>query len=624
VGSDHFDWSPRKEGRKGTFHPLRKGSSRVFALTEAAMEPSTGFLASVWASIKFLIVFFGLLALGICKGGMFGPFTIIIVTVGVYSLFLILWPMHLIWTCYCIIRTKLMGPVVKLLLLISAPVILSLWLFIGVIGSGLAGLAYGFLAPVMATFDAVGEGKERPEVHCFTDGTWSTITGGCTAVRDVFDMLLHSYFSFMDDLRFNEPPNGKPFEIRVLYIPGAVFSAACGILVDSVMITLIAVYKFPVMLLKGWKRLIEDLVGREGPFLETACVPFAGLAILLWPLAVLGAFLASLISTVPIGAYAAVVAYQESSLLMGLSYVISSVSLFDEYTNDVLDMAEGSCFPRFHYRKNQASAESGLLSRPASFRDKKDGKKDPIRVTSFRGSLEEFNPFKVLDQLFEECKHCGKALVAEGVITLKNIEESKSGKVGRGVLNVGLPAYVILKALLRSAKANSDGLLLSDGCEITSDNRPKSTIFDWFFDPLMVIKDQIKASNFTEEEEVYLQNRVLLTSDPKRLKATLPRLPSLNERKQAEIDAFARRLQGITKSISRYPTSKRRFDDLVKALSAELERAMGGGNRSVSGSQVKGVSSGVVRLLSQSSMERSTGIEGGDLEEQLTRDAPGA
>jgi hypothetical protein len=80
-----------------------------------------------------------------------------------------------------------------------------------------------------------------------------------------------------------------------------------------------------------------------------------------------------------------------------------------------------------------------------------------------------------------------------------------------------------------------------DGCEITSDNRPKNAIFDWFFDPLMVIKDQIKADNFTEEEEVYLQKRVLLISDPKRLKATLPHLPSLNERKQAEIDAFARR-----------------------------------------------------------------------------------
>lgn len=60
-----------------------------------------------------------------------------------------------------------MGPVVKLLLLISVSGILVLWLIVGVVGSVLAGLAYGFLAPVMATFDAVGEGKERPLVHCF-------------------------------------------------------------------------------------------------------------------------------------------------------------------------------------------------------------------------------------------------------------------------------------------------------------------------------------------------------------------------------------------------------------------------------------------------------------------------
>lgn len=96
----------------------------------------------------------------------------------------------------------------------------------------------------------------------------------------------------------------------MLDIPGALFAAACGFLVDGIMFTLIAFYKFPVMLFKGWKRLIEDLVGREGPFLETACVPFAGLAILLWPFAVFGAFLASIISSIPLGAFAAVVVYQ--------------------------------------------------------------------------------------------------------------------------------------------------------------------------------------------------------------------------------------------------------------------------------------------------------------------------
>lgn len=581
------------------------------------MEPSTGLWVSVWSCFKFLPFFCGLLLLGIIKGVLFGPWAWLIMTVGISAIILGLWPMHVVWTYYCIIRSKLVGPVVKLLLLISASGILVLWLIVGIVGSVIAGLVYGFLAPVMATFDAVGEGKERPLVHCLVDGTWSTITGSCTVVRDLKDMLFHSYFSIMDDLRFHAPPGGTPFEIRVLDIPGAVFAAACGLLTDGIMFTVIALYKLPVMLFKGWKRLIEDLVGREGPFLETACVPFAGLAILLWPFAVLGAFLASIISSVPLGVYAAIVVYQESSLLMGLFYVISSVSIFDEYTNDVLDMAQGSCFPRFAYRKNEVSTQSGPLSRPASFKDRQDEKKAPARMTSFKSSFDEFNPFKMLDHLFAECKHHGETLVSEGVITSKDIEETKSGKVGSGVINVGLPAYVILNALLRSVKANSDGLLLSDGCEITSDNRPKNTVFDWFFDPLMVIKDQIKAENFTEEEEAYLKKRVLLISDPKRLKATLPHLASLNERQQAEIDAFARRLQGITKSISRYPTSKRRFDDLVKALSEELERAMGG-SQSVSGSQFQRLRSGVARMLSQRSMGKTAIIRGDDQEAQLT------
>ncbi|KAG8065017.1 hypothetical protein GUJ93_ZPchr0004g39625 [Zizania palustris] len=412
------------------------------------------------------------------------------------------------------------------------------------------------------------------------------------------------------------------------------------------MFTLIAIYKFPVMLFKGWKRLIQDMIGREGPFLETACVPFAGLAILLWPFAVVGSVLASILSSIPLGAYGAVVAYQESSLAMGLFYVVSSVSIFDEYTNDVLDMAPGSCFPRFKYRENEASSHGGNLSRPTSFnKEKQDGKKPPARVTSFKNSIDEFNPFKLLDHLFVECKHQGETLVNEGVITLKDIEETKSGKIGSGVLNVGLPAYVILNALLRSAKAISVGLILSkcpvkmiffhqeeamallrvslkklagDGSEITSDNRPKSTLFDWFFDPLMVIKEQIKAKNFTEEEEEYLKMRVLLIGEPDRIKASLPHVPSLDECKRAEIDAFARRLQGITKSISRYPTAKRRFDVLVKALLLELERTMGG-SESANGSQSQSLRGGIARMLSQKSMGKTANIRDEDPEAQAAR-----
>ncbi|CAL9075288.1 unnamed protein product, partial [Musa acuminata var. zebrina] len=86
------------------------------------------------------------------------------------------------------------------------------------------------------------------------------------------------------------------------------------------------------------------------------------------------------------------------------------------------------------------------------------------------------------------------------------------------------------------------------------ENRPKDTIFDWFFDPLMIIKEQIKAEKFTEEEEIYLSKLVLLHGDSKRLNNLNAQSSSSDQRKRAEIDALARRLQGITKSISRYPT----------------------------------------------------------------------
>lgn len=97
---------------------------------------------------------------------------------------------------------------------------------------------------------------------------------------------------------------------RLLPLPGAIIAGSLGIFFDFPLVSLIAIYKSPYMLFKGWHRLFHDLIGREGPFLETICVPFAGLAILLWPLAVVGAVLGSMVSSIFLGAYAGVVVYQ--------------------------------------------------------------------------------------------------------------------------------------------------------------------------------------------------------------------------------------------------------------------------------------------------------------------------
>ncbi|XP_004488935.1 uncharacterized membrane protein At3g27390-like [Cicer arietinum] len=530
------------------------------------MEPPTGFCASLLSFIHFLPFFIGLLLLGNIKGVILCSLTCLIMTIGNSAIILGLWPAHVIWTYYCILRAKQLGPLLKLVIFICVlPVLLISWPVVGIIGSIVGGVAYGYLSPIFATIEAVEEGKDDKLYHCFIDGTWSTIERSYMVVMDTKDVCFHSYFSVMDDLRLKGPPNTKYYEIRLLYLPGAFLAAIIGMLVDVPIISVVALCKGPYMLFKGWHRLFHDLVGREGPFLETICVPFAGLAILLWPLAVAGAVLASILASYFLGAYAGVVAYQESSFSLGLRYVIAALSLYDEYSNDILDMPEGKCFPRPQYRKNPDSSEqnsgSASVSRPSSFG------KAPSRSSSMKNNIVELKSLELLDGLFKECCIVGEKMISEGLITGKDIEEAKSGK-GSNVITIGLPAYCLLQGLLRSAKVNSMGILINDDTELTLTNRPREKFFEWFLNPLLIIKEQIKAENLSSSEEDYLCKLVLLSGgDAERLKNSAIGPAPESEVKRAELDALARRLQGITKSMSRFPTFRRRFDELVKTLS---------------------------------------------------------
>ncbi|KAL2240590.1 uncharacterized membrane protein At3g27390 isoform X1 [Sesamum indicum] len=576
------------------------------------MEPPRGFWASLWNFIFFLPFFIGLLILGFIKGIIMFPVIFLIITVAISVIILGLWPIHCFYTYYCILSTKQFGPALKLILSICIAAVLISWPPIGIACSLLFGAAYGLLAPIFATFQAVNEGKTNKFYHCICDGTWSAIKGSFTIIRDVLDVCYHSYFSIMDDIRRQGPPEGKYYEIRLLYVPLALIAGILGSIVDLPVISVIALCKSPYMLFKGWHRLFHDCIGREGPFLETICVPFAGFAILLWPLAVVGAVLGSIVSSIFLGAYAAVIVYQESSFWFGLCYIIASLSIYDEYSNDVLDLPEGSCYPRPRYRKkapSRTTSRSISFSRPSSF------KNPPARTSSLNAPMLELKPLELADALFKECQRHGEVMALEGIITLKDIEDAKSKRDRGRVISVGLPAYCLLQTLLRSTKANSTGILLGDNVtEITSSNRPKDTFFDWFLNPLLIIKDQIKASNLSEAEEQYLGKLVLLSGDPARLKNSNIGPEPESELRRAELDALARRLQGITKSISRYPTFRRRFESSMKNILEELAKKNGGGEKSGSTEPqtVPRSKSMFARIFSQKSFKSRTNGEGPD------------
>ncbi|XP_024960269.1 uncharacterized membrane protein At3g27390 isoform X2 [Cynara cardunculus var. scolymus] len=526
------------------------------------MKVPTGFIAKLWSFVSFLPFFLLLLSLGIIKGVIIGPIVVVIMVVGNSAVAIGLWVAHFFWTYFCVFKTKRLGWVLKILLILFLPLPLVLWPVVAIAGSLLGGVGFGFFAPLIATFEVIGTNHRDKCFHCFVDGCRSTLEGSCTVVRDFTDFCFHSYFSFMDDLSEEMPAGQKPIDIRLSKLPKCLFVLPIAVAVDVPLITVVALWKSPYMLIIGWKRLLEDLIGREGPFLETVCVPFAGLAIVLWPLAVVGAMIASFFSSFGLALYSAMIVHQEDSIKFGLAYIMAVVSMFDEYTNDLLYLREGSCFPRPRYRENMKTSDR--LERSLTGNDNKNEKESSRgsrlvsqRSKTLKQALQQYTPVQVWDWLFKSCEVNGRILLRDGLIDVKDIEECiVKGRCKK--LDIKLPAWSILQCLLASAKSESSGLVI---------------FFEWFIGPLLIIKDQIKGLQLNVDEEICLRKLVMRYKNEKPEDWDDSGFPSNDHVRRAQLQAIVRRLQGIVGSMSRMPTFRRKFKNLVKLLYLEALQA---------------------------------------------------
>ncbi|XP_071736698.1 uncharacterized membrane protein At3g27390 isoform X2 [Rutidosis leptorrhynchoides] len=511
------------------------------------MKVPVGFVAKLWGFISFLPFFILLLSLGILKGLIIGPVVVVIMVVGNSSVAIGLWLAHIFWTYYCVVKTKRLGWVLKILILMLLPLPLVLWPVIAIVGSLIGGIGFGFFAPLIATFEVIGTDHKDKFFHCFVDGCYSTLEGSCTVVRDFTDFCFHSYFSFMDDLSEDMQEGEKPIDIRLLKLPKCLFVIPFAIIIDVPLITVVALCKSPYMLIIGWKRLLEDLIGREGPFLETVCVPFAGLAIVLWPLAVTGAVLASFVSSFGLALYSAMIVHQEDSVKFGFAYIMAVVSIFDEYTNDLLYLREGSCFPRPRYRENVKPSDR-LERRNSIGNDFKNEVETSLRGSklvsqrskTLKQALQQYTPVQVWDWLFKSCEVNGRILFRDGLIDVKDIEECiVKGKCKK--LGVKLPAWSILQCLLASAKSESSGLVISEEVELTRTNLPRDKIFEWFIGPLLIMKEQIKGLQLSENEEMCLRKLVMRYKNERPEDWDDTGFPSNDHVRRAQIQAIIRR-----------------------------------------------------------------------------------
>lgn len=539
------------------------------------MERPHGVFGYIASFFLFLPVFVLLSCLGFIKSTVFAPFVFLVIAFGDAGVVIGLWPLHLCWSAYCIFKSKKFGPYLKCLMIIGLPIPIALWTVVGVVGSVGMAIGYAYIWPFMETFRGISKpGSARQKfIRTLTDGTWSNIWGACTIVRDFADFSFHSYFSVTDEL-LEAKDDKRPLELKVAMIPGCILAAILGIVVDVPFITLVVIYKAPIMLFKGWHRLVEDLVGRSGPFLESVCVPFAGLMIILWPFVVIIAIIAGILSSLGFGCYAAVVAYQEDSTKKGLLYVIASVSLFDEYTNDLLYLQEGSCYPRPKY-KETLDDDAQLLPRKGLHEQLEALHAKQRMMGESSQNVKPVKAIEIWDNFFRGCELCGESLIRDGAIGIVDLEAWQQSK--SKIINIGLPGYTLIQCFLKSIKSGSSGFLMSDDIEVTHLNRPEGRVFDWLYDPMFIMKEQIKSLNLVESEELYLCKLSLYCGDDQRIEAWHNGgSPPADEIKRAQLEAITRRLQGFCLTITRLPTFRRLFQEVVNALMEEAHKQVRG------------------------------------------------
>ena len=113
----------------------------------------------------------------------------------------------------------------------------------------------------------------------------------------------------------------------------------------------------------------------------------------------------------------------------------------------------------------------------------------------------------------------GKELLDANIITTTDLHDWLKTKNTNeaDMIGVGLPCYAFFQNLVYSIKSGADGLLLLDDLEITHLNRPQGKLLDWFFQPIMVLKEQIKVLSLGEGEIRFLEKAVLFGNNTQRM-----------------------------------------------------------------------------------------------------------
>lgn len=82
---------------------------------------------------------------------------------------------------------------------------------------------------------------------------------------------------------------------------------------------------------------------------------------------------------------------------------------------------------------------------------------------------------------------------------------------------------------------------LGDGVELTRVNKPDGKVFDWLFEPMSTMKQQLTSLNLQVSEEVYMYKYCVYSGNLKRMEANGGCQPPEDEIRKAQLEGICRR-----------------------------------------------------------------------------------
>ena len=84
--------------------------------------------------------------------------------------------------------------------------------------------------------------------------------------------------------------------------------------------------------------------------------------------------------------------------------------------------------------------------------------------------------------------------------------------------------------------------MIGDNVEITSVNRPEGRVFDWLYEPMCIMKDQIRSLHLDEAEELYFYKLCLYSGDTTKIESWQNGgVPPRDDIRRAQLEGISRR-----------------------------------------------------------------------------------